>query len=152
MAISYLDKPGFILASVMPPDDVARLEERRPGYLERTLELRSAEINAQLTKRYAVPFAAPVPEIVILWLVRIVTMDAYLALGFAPSSVDEEIVKASVEAKGQIVEASKSETGLYELPLRADTTAEGVSKGGPVVLYETSPYAWMWRQYDEAKG
>lgn len=148
MATSYISAADFATRTIMSPAEVARLEERRPGFLASNLLLRSAEINARLSKRYATPFAAPVPEIVVLWLVQIVTLDAYQALGFAPTGSDEGIAAAAKSARDALEEAAKSDVGLYELPLRADTSAEGVSRGGPIVLTETSPYEALHREIE----
>jgi len=49
-------------------------------------------------------------------------------------------------AVAELKEAADSKDGLFDLPLRADTTATGVSKGGPRGYSEASPYTNLDRQ------
>ena len=101
-------------------------------------------LNDRLSKRYAVPFASPVPTILKGWCTALVTLDLYSKLGFNPSSKqdDEAIVQAAQRAREEIKEAADSKDGLFELPLRADTNERGISRGGPLAYSEASPYEW----------
>lgn len=149
----YLLVDGFRSRTVMPPGDVDRLEQTRPGYLQSRLDLWSATIDARLRKRYAVPFDSTSPPITILgWLTDIVTFEGYMARGWNPNSEQDALIAAayvrvvgdpSKNAKGELQEAADSETGLYDLPVRADTPTSAISQGGPFGYSEQSPYTWM---------
>jgi hypothetical protein len=69
-----------------------------------------------------------------------------LALRLGTSPTDEqagEIVEDRKAAELEIVQAADSETGLFDLPLRQDTNASGIVKGGASGTSQASPYAWM---------
>lgn len=139
---SYLSQADFARNSNMSREAVVELEAREPGYLDRRLVLRSAEISSLLSKRYAVPLnMSEPPAMVIKWLVDLVTFDAFMKLGFgADDGNDAEIVKAKDEALAQLHEAADAKDGLYELPLREGDAANGISKTAPMSYSELSPY------------
>lgn len=144
---AYLTVAEFKNLTVMPSGDVDVLEAVAPGFLTAKLEAKSRWLDARLAKRYDAPFASPYPEAVKDWLARIVTLTAFLRRGV--DATDEQFVeiKADAEkAEAEVLEAAESEKGLFELPLRADTTASGISKGGPFGYSEASPYVWTDRQ------
>lgn len=149
---AYLDVAGFQLRTVMPFEDVDFLESNHSGFLDARLEVGTSIINARLAKRYAVPFADPVPEIVLGWLVAVVTVKAYQKRGWNPSDQQsQDILDEAKEALEQLKEAADSEIGLFDLPLRADAeNASGVTKGGPLGYTETSPYRWTDVQAEAA--
>ena len=151
---AYLDVAAFRLRTVMPGEDVDALEVTYPGFLAAKIAEASAWLNGRLRKRYVVPFAAPVPEIVLSWLVRVVTLDAYLRRGFDPSSKqDQEIIKAATDAKAEVKEAADSKDGLWDLPLREDAQGtSGVAAGGPLGYAEASPYDWTDRQIEAVRN
>ncbi len=150
---AYLDVAGFTLRTVMPLEDVDMLEENHTGFLDARLEVGTSLINARLSKRYAVPLVDPVPEIVLGWLVALVTPKAYQKRGWNPSDAQsEQILKDATEALEQMKEAADSAEGLYELPLRADLEASGVSKGGPLGYTEVSPYRWTDLQVEAGRN
>lgn len=140
----YLSVAEFRVRTLMPQSSVDELEVREPDFLQTRLNDWSAWMNARLRKRYAVPFATPYPVAVLHWLTALVTLDAYGKLGWQPSSESDSasIITPAGEAKTEIKEAADSKEGLFDLPLRANTTAEGISKGGPLSYSETSPYRW----------
>lgn len=138
---AYLTVAEFRTESLMPGVQVDALETEHPGFLEAKLARRSAAIDTRLRKRYAVPFAAPYPDKVIEWLIAGVTLVAYLKLGVDPLDAQiADIKEASTTADTELLEAANSETGLFDLPLRADTTETGISKGGPMSYSEQSPF------------
>jgi hypothetical protein len=144
---SYLDLNGFKSASVMPDEDVEALVGRYPAFLSTQLELQSAWIDGRLRKRYAAPFAEPYPKLVELWLAAIVTELAYIKRGVDAN--DEQwptITDSAKQAKDEIAEAADGELGRFDLPLRADTTATGISKGATRTYSEQSPYVGFDRQ------
>jgi len=150
---SYLDIAEFKLHSVMPDEDVDDLEHRYPGFIAKQLDDETTWINGRLKKRYAVPFAAPVPTIVLGWLAKIVTPAVYKKRGWNPSSEqDQDILKDAERAREEVKEAAESEEGLFELPLRQDLAgSSGVQFGGPLGYAEADPYTWTDRQVEEAR-
>lgn len=144
----YLDVTGFALRSVMPAEAVARLEAKSPGWLQTALNDASDAVNALLAKRYAVPFTAPYPSVVLRWVAKLVTLEGYAKLGFNPSSAEDKaaIVDQAVDARKEIAEAADAQNGKYELPLRQDTTVNGVVRGAPTSYSEQSPYVGRDRQ------
>lgn len=155
MADSYLTVAEFRTRTTMPGEDVDQLEVMQPGYLLSQLTTGTAHINAKLRKRYAAPFASPVPEAVLDWLTRKTTPRAYAKRGFNPSS-DPSFVQLVIEdakiAETEIDAAADAVDGLYDLPLRQDTTASGIAKGSPLGYSEQSPYAWQTLQQTAGRG
>lgn len=140
---SYLTLAQYKALAVIPAEFITAIESITPGWTLAQLTSESAWINSRLSKRYAVPFADPCPEVVQRWLHRIVTVSAYLKRGFDPTDRQGAMyVSQRDEALEEIKEAANAETGLFDLPLRADTTASGISKGFPMGYSEQSPYAF----------
>ena len=153
---SYLDVAGFKLLTLAPAQLVDDIETAaptgQPGWLDSQLSYWSAWIDSRLSKRYAAPFAAPYPVAVTGWLARIVTLQLYLKHGVdATDNQYNDIREQDTVARAEIKEAADSETGLFELPLRADTTASGISKGAPFFASDASPYKWTDDQMQQAK-
>lgn len=149
----YLDVNAFKTRTVMSPEDVELLEEKAPGFLLSRLKIGTSRITAKLRKRYDAPFASPVPEVVLGWLTAMVTPDGYRKRGWNPS--DEQAAQVEQDRKDALAEidqAADSVEGLYDLPLRADTTATGITRGGPLVYSEPSPYDWTDRQREAIRG
>lgn len=144
----------FRTRTVMPSGDVDELEARDPGFLAARLVRELSWIHSVLKKRYAVPFAEPIPEIVLGWLTDLVTHAAYQRRGYNPGSAqDGEFKEAAERARAEIKEAADSDKGLFDLPLREDgPSASGISKGGPLGYAEQSPYTWTDRQAEVARG
>lgn len=127
----------------MPSEAVDELESVASGFLAAQLAAWSAWIDSRLSKRYATPFAAPYPIAVRMWLARIVTPRALQRRGVDAN--DEQYIDIRDDAKAaeaEVLEAANSEAGLFDLPLRGDTTATGISRGGPYSYSEASPYVW----------
>ena len=149
----YLDVVQFRVRTEMPDEDVELVESRYPGFVLARLREETAWINGRLMKRYAVPFAEPVPEIVLGWLTKMVTPSVYRKRGWnATSEQDQEILSAEKTAREEIKEAANSQEGLFELPLRDNRPdISGVSAGGPLGYSEASPYTWTDRQKEAAR-
>lgn len=149
---AYLTLTEFKAASVMPDEDVDALNDRYPSFFATQLLNEAAAIDARLRKRYDSPFSAPYPLAVVRWLAALVTERAYLKRGVDPS--DEQmahIFEAAKEARAEILEAANSVDGLFDLPLRADTSESGISKGAPLSYSEQSPYVGFDRQRSTAR-
>jgi hypothetical protein len=114
------------------------------SFVHRRLAAQSSHIDARLRKRYAAPFAVPVPEIVLEWVERLVTRDCYVKRGFNPGddAEDNEILARAVAAEAEVKEAADSKDGLFALPLRDDADADAIVKAGPLSYSEASPYVW----------
>lgn len=144
MATTYITVDEFKALSVMPSSTIESIESSSPGWIDTQLEYWSAQIDSRLRKRYEVPFASPYPIAVKGWLARIVTVRCFLKGGVDPSDLQFAEVKADADmALAEIKEAADSNTGLFDLPLRENTTDTGVSRGGPFGYSEASPYVWM---------
>jgi len=151
---AYLTLEEWKARTKMRAADVEDLEAADPGKIDSFLNARSERsINARLRKRYACPFASPVPECVLSWLTDMVTFDAFLLRGFNPSSQQDAEIKADKEkAEAEILEAANGETGLFDLPLRQDTTSSGIDRTGPFGYSEASPYTWVTKQAEEVRA
>lgn len=139
--MAYLDKDAFADRTIMPSEYVEALDTVAPGWVDLQLEEWSAWIDSRLRKRYAVPFQEPYPAAVTAWLTRLVTVRCFLKRGV--DATDEQYVtieQDAKEARDEILEAANGDGGLFDLPLRGNTTATGVSKGGPLGYSERSPY------------
>jgi len=146
MSTPYLDVAGFKGLTFMPDTHVDEVETDYPGWLLGQLTNRSRWIDSQLRKRYAAPFVAPYPETVTGWLSDIVTLRAMLKRGVLPTDAQfQEIKERHDKAEAQVHEAADSVTGLFDLPLAVGggaLTGTGVSRGGPLVYSEASPYVF----------
>lgn len=144
---AYLTRAQFQAISTMPASFITEIEAKAPGWLDAQLELHSARIDAQLRKRYAVPFALPAPLVVQDWLARIVELAAWLKRGV--TSTDEQFQEYKARAMAAIDEIGKaadSVDGLFDLPLSATGTASAVSAGFTRGYSEQSPYVWTDQQ------
>lgn len=150
---AYLTTPEFKSLTAMPSTRVDDLESVAAGYLSAQLTHWSSWIDSRLRKRYAAPFASPYPEAVKLWLAMIVTPICWIRIGVDPNDPQwASVTELEKSAKEQVLEAANSETGLFDLPLRQDTTDTGISKGGPLAYSEQSPYAWTDRQRETGRN
>jgi len=147
---AYLDLAAFKARTIMPENDV---DVVGATFVASRLAIGTSEINGLLRKRYATPFVDPVPEVVLGWLTDIVTPEIYERRGWNPGDAQSQlIIDAATRARAQMKEAADSVTGLWELPLRENTTADGISKGGPLVYSEQSPWTWTDVQADHLRG
>jgi hypothetical protein len=148
----YHDLASFKGATLAPASYVDAIEAIEPGWTLGRLVAWSAWINSRLTKRYAAPFAAPYPETVTGWLERLVSWEVYLKRGL--DATDQQIDRIEARhnaAQAEVREASSAVDNLFELPLRADTTAGGITKGAPLGYSEVSPYTFSGVQRELAK-
>lgn len=156
---SYLDRTEFKARTVAPVHLVDGLHldvtNRAPWitFVESRLVIETSRINSQLRKRYAAPFAAPVPEIVLGWLAAIVTPKLYERRGWDPADAQAVALLADAElARTELQQAADSVEGLFDLPLRQDSTSTGIARGGPRGYAEASPYEWTDVQRDRVRG
>jgi phage gp36-like protein len=148
----YVDIEYVKLVGSMPAADVDQLDTLYAGTVAGVSEAVSRMFDARLAKRYAAPFATPYPEALKWHVAQVVVYTLWQKRGFNPSSeMDSLITKNRDEALAWLKEAADAKDGLIELPLRQDTTAEGVSKGAPLSYHEQSPYKWTDLQAEEAR-
>lgn len=135
----------------MPAEDARALDAKYPGFFDAQIAIAQSWIEARLRKRYAVPFASPMPEAFLGWIVALVTLAAYLRRGWNPKAEDNALVSdAATSARTEVKEAADSKDGLFDLPLRADAPdTSAISKGGPLGYSEQSPYTWTDLQRNE---
>lgn len=141
--MAYLSISEFRKRTILSSADVDELETIAPDFLTTTLADWSSEIDSRLRKRYASPFASPPPAIILRWLTKLVTRDAYAKRGFNPGSAqDADAISAAAEsALAEMKEAADAKDGLFDLPIKQDTAdSSGVTKGAPLSYSETSPY------------
>lgn len=148
----YLTVDEFKLRSILMPEQINKLINARPGYIERRIDQRSRkDIDARLRKRYAAPFEAfpATPAAVLEWLVVLVTKDVLLALGTnANDEQVQDIIKAADVAEAELKEAADEENGLFDLPIDDDKTASALTEAEPLGMSEASPYDWIDREAD----
>ncbi len=149
----YLTVSEFRTETTAPGPLVDDCERTHHGYLAAKIRRRSGRINSQLELRYATPFAAPYPDTVVEWVTKLVTLDLYEKVGYQVSAeANAYVVDRAKEALAEVQLAADAQNGLYNLPLRADTNASGVSRGGPRSYSEQSPYVGFDRQAATARG
>lgn len=155
---AYLTLAEFKLESTMANTAIDELEATSPGFLDRRLATVSDRVDASLRKRYPLPLTAPYPPTVLQWVTALVTRDAYLKRGVDPNDLAWLEIKPAAElAETQLTAVSNGETGLLELPARADQpSTSGATKGGPFGYSEQSPYVGFDVQaqtaYDEDRN
>lgn len=139
--MAYQDRDAFASRTTMPVEFIDEIEMRSPGWVDTQLGLIEAKLNARLRKRYDAPFTTPVPDVVLDWQTAMMTHRCYLRRGVDPTDAQMVDVKAAADdAWKEVLEAADAQNGLFDLPLRQDTTATGVTKGAPLVYSEASPY------------
>lgn len=146
---AYLNLADFKLTTDMPSAFVDEIEVQEAGWVDKALDMGSAYIDSRLAKRYDAPFIAPFPIAVIRWLTDLVTLRCWRKRGVV--ATDEQMIdyRAAAEtAQRELTEAANSDTGLFDLPLRANTDTSGINRGFPRSYSEQSPYVWYDIQAD----
>lgn len=151
--VPYLSLAEFRDRTVMPSPDVDHVEAVAPGFIVKRLAIEEGRINARLRKRYLAPFATPVPDAVLGWLTDIVTEPVYRKRGFDPNDPQaEEYAKDAQRARDEVLEAANAEEGLFDLPLRQDTTATGIADGKNECLGYSEASPWVGFDKQAARG
>lgn len=131
----------FKLLSTLADAQVDELEALYPGWCELQFQVHSAHIDGRLRKRYAAPFVAPYALMLETWISALVTLRANVKLGVRQT--DEQFQTAVTDdkqARDDIKEAADAEDGLFDLPLRANTTESGIVAATTLCQTERSPY------------
>jgi phage gp36-like protein len=139
----YMTVSEFRERTRLPGDFVDEVEARSPGFIDANLSDHSAYVDALLGKRYVVPFSSPYPIAVRRWLTALTSLDVWLRRGVAATDQEMEIFRSQYDtAIVELKEAANSRDGLFELPLRENTDATGISKQYPKTYTENSPFVW----------
>jgi hypothetical protein len=148
---SYLTVAEFSNRTIMPLEQIARLEQRAPGWLAAQIESSSRWADMYLAKRYRVPFRAPYPEAVQSWVARMVTQRAYLHHGISATDDQQELVASdATKAEEEIKQAADGQLGLIDITDPAGSSA--VQFGGTRVYSEASPYVGMDQQRERGSA
>lgn len=148
--MAYLDITGYTNLSVLPASYIAAVS---PDKLTAQLDYWSAIIDARLTKRYTTPFATPVSHVVRGWLARLMDPVIHRIAGVdATDAQYSDTVESAREAMAEIKEAADAKDGLYDLPLRSDTTATGITRVPTLAYSELSPYTAGHVQRRDSRG
>lgn len=143
----YVTEQEFIHLTVMAIEDVASMFEADAVWLATQIESVSRMIDGRLAKRYAVPFQSPIPEVVKLWVVRMVTPKFYLRRGVNPRDAQFEVIQEDGQkAWAEVTEAADAKDGLFELPIKQSDETNGITRGFTRAYSERSPYTWTTKQ------
>lgn len=151
--MAYLDRDAFANRTTMPQEFINELHASAPLWFDAQFAMIESKINAKLRKRYGAPFAAPVPETVLAWETDIITFRAYQRRGVDPTDAQMVDVKNAHDAAWREVdEAANAETGLFDLPLRENTTESGIVKTSTLAYSEKSPFVAFDDQVDVGRN
>jgi hypothetical protein len=146
--VSYVDVPTFRAKTILAAELVIAIDGANPNFLLGCLTDWSAWLDAQLRKRYAVPFVAPIPLIVPRWVVRLAGPDVYRKRYIDPQTDQllDALTTDRTDAKTEIQQAADAVDGLFDLPLLDTATASAVTQGLPLSSADQNPYDWIDRQ------
>ena len=137
---AYLTVDELKSRTIMPSEQIDRLEQLAPGWLAAQLASSSRWVDMRLSKRYRVPLSEPYPETAKGWVARMVTARAYLHHGIPASDAQQQLVTADAEkAEAEVKEAADGQLGLIDLA-PSDALTGAVLYGGTRVYSESSPY------------
>lgn len=137
---AYLTVEELKSRTIMPSEQIDRLEQIAPGWLAQQLASSSHWVDVRLSKRYRVPLSEPYPETVKGWVARMVTARAYLHHGIPATDAQQQLVTSDSEkAEAEVKEAADGQLGLIDLA-PSDATSGVVMYGGTRVYSESSPY------------
>ncbi len=152
----YVDIDYVKLVGQMLPDEIDAVESANPGFTAANALAVSRLFDSILAKRYATPVREPVPESLKYNVAQVVVQRLWRRHGDSPTNQakTDEVNEAAKDAIAWARDGANSEIGLVELPARegAQTDADGVSKGGPFVYSEQSPYTWNDVQADAVRS
>lgn len=156
----YLPSAEFRESSTMDPARFDQLQTDRPKYYGARERKRRKHIDDMLRRRFVVPFGIPdgqpdttdpdpslVPELVKDWLVALLTLDCYKAMGWNPVSEQDGLIISEAAAALAAIESAADPNikPPVELPIRSDKGGtSGAVRGGPVRL----GYVTMWGFFD----
>jgi phage gp36-like protein len=138
---AYLSKAEYSAQTWISDSWLVDAEARKAGVIDMSLAMESARIDANLVKRYAIPFLLPAPFVVQRWLVQLVNVQIMLVIGVDQTDLMYQVIQGQYDtALKELDLAANGETGHFELPLKATDPTVGVTKGFPRAYSEQSPY------------
>ena len=150
---AYTDIDHVGLVGAVLPAEIARVESAFPSFVAQNAESVSRLIDSLLVKRYAVPFVEPVPETVRFHCAQLVAQRIWRRHGDSPTNQakTDAVNDFAKDALAYFREAADAQNGFVELPRREDQDGSAVTKGGPFVSSQQSPYAWQDDQADAGR-
>lgn len=153
--VVYLTPEEFKARTMMSVAEVDYVEAENPGFTASRLAVRTSWMHQRLRKRYgnSLPFSAPYPEILLGWLVDLVSYDLMRKRGMNPQDPISEQYKSAFDlADAEIKEAADSKEGLFDIETAAGDENSNVTTGGPLGYSETSPYVWAVREVRQGRA
>lgn len=148
--MAYVDVAYVKMIGSLPGSDIDALEALYPGIFDVVALAVSRMFDGKLWKRYDAPFKVPYPEALKWHVAKVISFELLKKRGFNPTSEqDKVVIDDNEKALAWLENAADPEKGTIELPLREDTTAEGVTRGAPLGSSDASPYAWVDRQAED---
>lgn len=146
---SYVTLERFKLLTVLTAQTVDEwVRKHSIESFQQMVEIESAYVDSRLAKRYVTPFADPFPVDVVRWTSELVTERMLDRRGSNPKDNDlsERAYARATQAREELKEAADSKDGLFDLPLRQDTSASGITGSVTLASSEASPYLWTDEQ------
>jgi len=141
---TFIDLDTFKDATIAAPEWADEVHARYPTFFAKQFALVSAYMEGRLRKRYPNAFVEPYPLQLVDWAAHILTYRMMNRRGIDATDEQAEDYRNNHDrAVKEVDEASDSENGRWDIPLRADTTATGITQPEPLGYSETSPYVWM---------
>ncbi len=131
--------------SIVPGSYIDEIETDHPGWIDAKLAMWSQWLDARLSKRYVTPFSVPYPLIICGWLARMLDPEAMRKRGVDATDLQySDVRQSAIDAAAEVKEAADAVTGLYDLPLLANSPAgsTGIVRPMPRAYSEASPYEW----------
>lgn len=150
MSLYIATHQEFLNLSPATALQVDELEERKPGQLMAMLEAMSCVMDSQLAQRGDVPFVAPFPRQIQIWLADLVTPRFFEALEFRPTDeIQLRILERERNASEMVTKAGHPRDGLVILPLqRTSATMNQPREEVTLAFSESDPYASRQRQME----
>lgn len=155
--MAYVDLDYVCLVSPIREEAARAYDAANPGSFDAIAQAVSRMFDARLAKRYVTPFD-PVdpPEAIKFHVGNVVAYQLWLKIGYDPGSQQDTNIKdARDESLAWLANAADSPEGTVELPRREDPTKADVSaikRSGPISYSEATPFEWVRRQAERARG
>lgn len=141
------DATEFCSLSPVTEAEVADLELAKPGQLLAMLTAMSCVIDSKMAQRGDVPFVAPYPHQVKIWLADLVTPRFYEAAKIRPTDESQErILRRELDAIDMIAKAGHPRDGLIILPLQRGAALNQPKAAVTFAQTDVDPYAFRYRQ------
>jgi phage gp36-like protein len=152
---SYVTIERFKLLTVLTAQTVDEwVRKHTIESFDATVESESAYVDSRLAKRYAIPFKFPYSDVVVRWTCDLVSERMLDRRGANPQDNDlrERITARAEKVREELKEAADSKDGLFDLPVRDDTSTSGIVTSDTLAVSEASPYSWVDTQREALNG